>query len=197
MYDEAARTLKKRHKLLMRFLAGSTLLLVGYGAASLFGYVQGWQSTLVPPPAGYYRVVEVADGDTFSVSMDGIEERVRLVGIDTPETHKPNTPVQCYGPEASDFTASLIQHKAVQLKADSKQPNRDKYGRLLRYAYLENGDELNELLMREGYALATSFNTEKKKTLQELQQQAKDAKKGLWGNCTVETVNGRLQTNEL
>lgn len=197
MYDNAARSLKRRHKFLMRFLTGGVLLLIVYAATNILGYMQGWQTALVPPPAGYYRVLDVADGDTFSVSMDGIEEKVRLVGVDTPETHKPNTPVQCYGPEASDFTKSLIQNKPVQLKADSKQPNRDKYGRLLRYAYLENGQELNEALVREGYALTTNFNTEKKERLKELEQEAKATKKGLWSACAVETVNGRQQTNEL
>ncbi len=197
MYDDPTRTLKKRHKLLMRFIAGGVLVLIAYGATSVLGYMQGWQAALVPPPAGYYRVIDVADGDTFSVSMDGIEEKIRLVGVDTPETHKPNTAVQCFGPEASDFTKSLVLNKPVQLKADSKQSNRDRYGRLLRYAYLENGQELNETLVREGYALTTNFNTEKKKQLQNLQQGAKDAKKGLWAACTVEQTNGRLQTNDL
>ena len=68
---------------------------------------------------------------------------------------------------------------------------------MLRYAYLENGQELNETLIREGYALTTNFNTEKKAQLQALQQEARDAKKGLWAACAVETINGRLQTNEL
>lgn len=197
MDPQTVRNLKTRQKLIMRLVAGGALALILYAASVVLGFVEGLQTNFMPPPAGYFRVVSVADGDTFSVTMDGIEEKVRLVGVDTPETHKPGAPPQCFGKEATDYTTSLIKHKAVQLKADSRQPNRDKYGRLLRYAYLENGQELNETLVREGYALATNFNTEKKKYLTELQEQAKNGSKGLWSACQVTTVNGRLQTNDL
>lgn len=148
-----------------------------------------------PAPTGYYRVIDVADGDTFTVTMAGREQEVRLVGVDTPETHHPDKPVQCYGPEASKFTTSLIDGQAVKLEADSRQSNRDRYDRLLRYVYLEDGRELNELLVKKGYAFATNFHTEKRAMLKNLQRIANTESKGLWKACDVSRSNGYLQTN--
>src|SRR5262245_44273760 len=94
---------------------------------------------------GFYKVVEAVDGDTFSIDMgSGSIEKVRLIGVDTPETHKPNTPVQCFGPEASAYTASQVAGKSVRLEADPTNSNRDRYGRLLRYVYLEDGTLLDQ-----------------------------------------------------
>lgn len=171
-------------------------MLIIYAAAQLGLNVTGdLQNMYTPVPPGYYRVLSVADGDTFEVSMDGVKEDIRLVGVDTPETQHPTKPVQCYGPEASTYVKSLIDDKPVRLAADTQQPNRDRYGRLLRYAYLEDGRELNELLVKEGYALATNFNTEKKQQLKNLQSQARVQNKGLWADCQVTENNGILQTN--
>lgn len=158
------------------------------GPASLLG-------PQAPLPAGSYRVLGAADGDTLYVSMDGVRETVRLVGVDTPETHHPTKPVQCYGAEASALTASLVNKQTVRLRADTQQPNRDKYGRLLRYVYLPDGRELNELLVKGGYALTTNFNTEKKSLFKQLQNQARNDKRGLWAACTVTQNGGIYATN--
>ena len=82
----------------------------------LFGvlvYSQGWIKTIDPKTflradVGTYEIVSFSDGDTIVVDMQGKEEIVRFIGVDTPETHKPNSPVECYGPEASAYTKQRI-----------------------------------------------------------------------------------------
>ena len=183
---------KKINQSLASILALACIYLATQFGGTLFG-----ESASAPVPPGSYRVLSVADGDTFVVSMDGIEERVRLVGVDTPETHHPSKPAQCFGPEASNFTKSLLEGKTVKLSSDTKQPNRDKYSRLLRYAYTEDGRELNELLVSQGYAFATQFNTEKKQLLQSLQAEAKGKKAGVWNSCSPTEKNGIWRSNDL
>src|SRR6476661_3307680 len=104
---------------------------------------QGWlgkagQTAMVNQP-GLYTVSHFVDGDTIAVNMNGKTEKVRFIGIDTPETHKPNTPVQCYGPAAAAFTKNTIGSQRVRLVSDSLSTDRDRYDRLLRYVYLADG----------------------------------------------------------
>lgn len=146
---------------------------------------------------GLYSVAHFVDGDTIDVNMDGHTETVRFIGVDTPETHRPNTPVQCFGPEAAAYTKSLIGNNKLRLQADPLDTNRDRYGRLLRYLYLPDGTLVQEKLVSEGYAFAyTQFPFEKKQQFVNEETQAKAAKKGLWGACTVTVEStGREQTN--
>ncbi len=92
------------------------------------------------------------DGDTITVEIDGDVERVRLIGIDTPETKHPRKPIECYGPEASDFTASLLPiGTSILLERDLV--GRDDYGRLLGYVHLPDSDVfVNREIIRRGYA---------------------------------------------
>lgn len=146
---------------------------------------------------GLYSVVKFDDGDTIEVDMNGSIETVRFIGVDTPETHKPNTPVQCYGPEASIYTSKLIGGQKVRLQADPLNTNRDRYGRLLRYIYLPDNTLVEQKLISEGYGFAyTYFPFGKAEEFKLLEQQAKTAGKGLWAACqvTVES-NGVKQTN--
>ncbi len=145
---------------------------------------------------GLYSVKNFNDGDTISVDMNGTVETVRFIGVDTPETHKPNTPVQCYGPEASDFTKKLIGNQKVRLQADPINTNRDRYGRLLRYVYLSDGRLVEEELLKGGYAFSyTQFPFQKAAQFDALEQTAKDNNLGLWGACQVIVEpNGREQT---
>lgn len=154
-----------------------------------------WPSLPQPQP-GFYRVTEVYDGDTFAVSMNGTTEKIRLIGVDTPETHKPNTPVQCFGPEASDFTKKILASADVRLEADPTGDNRDRYNRLLRYAYLPDGRLLQALLIEDGYGFAyLSFTFTKKTEFADLQEQAKASNRGLWAACKTTLKNGRWQTD--
>ena len=104
------------------------------------------------PPAAPATVDAVVDGDTIDVHIGDRDERVRLIGIDTPETHVTDGPPECFGPEASAFTASLLPvGSEVRLERDIV--GRDDYGRLLAYVYLlDDGSLVNETLVRQGYA---------------------------------------------
>jgi micrococcal nuclease len=180
-----------------RKLAGLiiTLLLIGIGS---FGEQAGWfteqkQGVLGSNP-GLYTVTRFSDGDTITVDMNGTEEAVRMIGVDTPETHHPSKPVQCYGPAASAYTRNLIGDQKVRLEADSTNQNRDRYDRLLRYVYLPDGRMVEEELIKNGYGFAyTSFPFTKKEAFVQLEEQAKSANKGLWGNCTI-TIDGSYKS---
>lgn len=146
---------------------------------------------------GFYRVVKFDDGDTIEVDMNGTAETVRFIGVDTPETHKPNTPVQCYGPEASEYTKNLIGTNKVRLQADPLDTNRDRYGRLLRYVYLPDGRLVEKELIKSGYGFAyIQFPFLKSVEFKTDESMAKSAGKGLWSACQVIVeANGREQTN--
>lgn len=158
------------------------LLVLAYGAA------QGWFSNAaqVNQP-GFYSIDHYIDGDTIAVNMDGQVESIRFIGIDTPETHKPNTPVQCYGPAAAAHTKNAIVAAGgkVRLVADPLSTNRDRYNRLLRYVYLPDGTNLNELNVQQGYAFYYPyFPFSKAGRFKADEKQAQVKKLGLWKACT-------------
>jgi endonuclease YncB( thermonuclease family) len=165
-------------------------------AASHFGWLAQPAQKAMQSQPGLYHVSRFVDGDTIQVDMNGRNETIRMIGVDTPETHKPNTPVQCYGPEASAYTKSLIAGNSVRLQADPLDTNRDRYGRLLRYVYLPDGTLVESKLISEGYGFAyTQFPFQKKDQLVGLEQAAKQAGKGLWATCQVTVEeSGREQT---
>ena len=106
---------------------------------------------------GLYSINHFIDGDTIAVNMNGRSEKVRFIGVDTPETHKPNTPVQCYGPVAAAYTKSTIGKHRVRLVSDPLSTDRDRYGRLLRYVYLPDGTDVNEQLIVTGHGFYYPF----------------------------------------
>ena len=137
----------------------------------------------------YYNVTKVTDGDTVHVDIDGTDEKVRLIGINTPETVDPRRPVQCFGKEASERMKALAGGKIVRLETDPTQAQRDTYGRLLAYVYLEDGQMLNRKMIAEGYAYEYTYLTPYKyqKEFRQLQTLAKTSSRGLWA---AETCNG-------
>ena len=145
---------------------------------------------------GLYAVTEVIDGDTITVNMNGSTETVRMIGLDTPETHRPETPVQCYGEAASEYSKKLINGSKVRLQADPLNTNRDRYNRLLRYVYLADGTLVERNLISEGYGFAyTQFPFQKTDEFKAYETAAKTANKGLWAVCEVlEQPNGIKQT---
>ncbi len=146
----------------------------------------GHQKIIEANQPGLYKVARFVDGDTIDVNMNGKIETIRMIGIDTPETHKPNTPVQCYGPEAADYTKKLIGNQKVRLEADPLNTNRDRYDRLLRYVYLADGTLLEQKLISEGYGFAyTYFPSSKSLEFNAYEQTAKASGKGLWSTCQV------------
>jgi micrococcal nuclease len=148
---------------------------------------------------GLYAIDHYIDGDTIAVDMNGSIETVRMIGVDTPETHKPNTPVQCFGPEAASHTRAMIsKFGRVRLQADPLDTNRDRYGRLLRYVYLPDGTLVDEQIIKQGYGFAyLSFPFTKKLKFAADQLSAQNAKLGLWAACkpTVNQFGGYTSNN--
>lgn len=178
-------------------IIASTTLVVAGAVPKIKVPVTVMQSAKTEP--GYYKVTYVSDGDTFTVNMDGREEKIRLIGVDTPETVKPNSPQECYGKMASDFAKHILKDQTVRLEADPINQNRDRYDRLLRYAYLQDGSLFNAALISQGYGFAyLSFPFTKSEEFRLLQVEARKNKIGVWGgDCTIQDQNGRLKTNTL
>lgn len=178
-------------------LFGAAILSFSFGwqhRSQIYNWFHHFQKTVVVTP-GYYRVTEAVDGDTIAIDMAGVTEKVRFIGVDTPETHKPNTPVQCYGEEAAAFTKSLISDKTVRLEDDPKDQDRDIYGRLLRYVYLSDGTFVNKKLVESGYGFAyTLFPFSRKSEFVSAENTAKSQKVGLWAACNVTRQGEKYQT---
>jgi micrococcal nuclease len=169
----------------MRRAAILLLLLLGVAACSSGTKADRTAATGVPstyvPNA---TVVRVVDGDTIDVTVGGTEERVRLIGIDTPETVKPNTPVECYGPEASAHTKQLLPAGTpVYLERDMVA--RDDYGRLLSYVFRTDGVFVNRDLIDNGFArvLEIKPNLAYHVYFEQGADAARAAGLGLWSHC--------------
>lgn len=131
-----------------------------------------------------FLVIRVVDGDTIDVrDAEGIIERVRFVGIDTPETVDERKPVQCYGPEASAHTKELLDGKNVELSRKPEE-DRDEYDRLLRYVFFEEED-IGARMIDEGYArsVCMPFPHPKCEEYAALEKGARAEKRGRWGAC--------------
>lgn len=186
----------RRHKI--KFLLFVVILLIVVATQS--GWLNSTTKNLQQNDPGLYTIVRYVDGDTVDVNMNGSIETVRFIGVDTPETHKPNTPVQCYGPEAAAHTKEVIsKFGKVRLQADPLDTNRDRYGRLLRYIYLPDGTLLDEQIIQQGYGFAyLSFPFSKKDQFAADEKAAQTAKLGLWSACQP-TINqfGGYTSNSL
>jgi micrococcal nuclease len=134
------------------------------------------------------RVVRVVDGDTIAVSRDGgAEQSVRLLGIDTPETHRPGTPIECGGPQASANMARLAPPGTeVALEPDPTQDRVDRYGRLLAYVRLPDGRLAEEAQLAAGWATVYVFAghpVSRDPAFRRAQAAARVAGRGVWGHC--------------
>lgn len=118
--------------------------------------------TLIINPAEHkdetYRVINVVDGDTIDIAINNKKQRVRLIGVNTPETVHPNKEVECFGKEASNYTKSQLLNQNVVIEVDDSQGMYDKYDRLLAYVYLR-GENFNLNLIVNGYAYEYTYNT--------------------------------------
>lgn len=135
-----------------------------------------------------FTVLEVIDGDTIDINIpDGTFEdtRIRLLGIDTPETKHPTVGLMYYGPEATKFTTEKALGQQVTVLLDTVGDVRDRYGRLLAYVVLPNGNVLNEELIRNGFAYAyLTYPHGEFDEYKLLMEEAMSKKTGLWGNVT-------------
>lgn len=173
-----------------------SLLTLGLAIAQQQGYFKPAAKVAEKSQPGLYQVTTFTDGDTISVDMNGTTEKIRMIGVDTPETHDPRKAVQCYGQAASQFTKNLIGTNRVRLEADPTNTNRDRYNRLLRYVYLPDGRLVNAEIIKQGYGFAyTFFPFTKLEEFKGYQKQAEADKLGLWGTCTIQTEeNGQVHT---
>ncbi len=175
------------------------LTLAGCGGHQVMLAVQA-PATFADEPGGFEQAVitRVVDGDTVEVEITGRAEgpaagdaaiedsyTVRLIGIDTPESVRPGTPVECFGKEAAAATAVLLEGAEVRLVKDVEET--DRFGRLLRYVYI--GDEMaNARLVVNGYATAYTYppNVRHAELFVELQRDAREHDRGLWSPDTCE-----------
>jgi micrococcal nuclease len=141
------------------------------------------QSSPAPATEREATVLRVVDGDTILVrGSEGRSERVRYIGVDTPESVKPDSPVECFGREASDYNKQLVQGRKVRLVADREAE--DRFGRSLAFVYV--GDTfVNAQMIRGGYARTIEIepNTSKAEFFADLERVAIRTRKGLWRAC--------------
>ncbi len=145
------------------------------------------QSTVA---SGTARVIRVVDGDTIDVWWNDKNTRVRLIGVDTPETVDPRRPVECYGKEASRFASETLTGISVTLVGDASQGEVDTYGRYLFYVYLPDGTLFNELLIREGFAREYTYQTayRSQHAFRDAEADARQALLGLWAPDVCQAV---------
>jgi micrococcal nuclease len=152
-------------------------------AASVLGWWFGDQRRAADQQ---YRVVQVLDGDTIVVRRAGArDETIRILGVDTPETHHPTKPVQCYGPEAAAYTTRRLFGKLVRLEDDVER--HDIYGRRLAYVYV-GGVLYDRELLQRGYArlLVIEPNHAHAREMLDDELDARARRVGLWGACEGE-----------
>jgi micrococcal nuclease len=140
-------------------------------------------------PAEEGTLVRVVDGDTVDVEVQGRAERVRLIGLDTPETRHPRRPVECFGREATAKAESLLPPGLpLELESDPTQGNRDKYGRLLRYVWLPDGRNVAEVMIAEGYGFEYTYALPYRHMdgFKAAQREARAAERGLWAPNTCD-----------
>jgi len=139
-----------------------------------------------------FTVLKIVDGDTIDINIPDGEykhTRIRLWGIDAPETKEPNTPPAYFGPEAAEFTKKLSYKKKVAVYLDENNDTRDKYSRLLAYVKLPDGRFLNEVLLSEGFAYADwRFHHSLYHKYKQLEAAARSQKRGLWEKVTREQM---------
>lgn len=179
-----------------KIINGSTMVPARFVAESLGAKVD-WdnntKSVLVNSeyPYGKYKVIRVVDGDTIIVDFNGKEERVRMIGIDTPESVHPDAEKNVEeGKISSNFTKEKLESKEVALEFDVQ--DRDQYGRLLAYVWI-GGEMFNKTLLQEGYAQTSTFppNVKYVGEFTELERIAREANKGLWGLKEQSSTNNK------
>jgi micrococcal nuclease len=135
---------------------------------------------------GPYRISSVVDGDTDHVSINGRTVKLRLIGIDTPETKDPRKRVQCFGEQASTRAHQLLDGKSVWIEYDASQDHRDRYGRDLVYVWLDGHTMFNEVMVAEGYAHEYTYDLPYRyqQQFRAAQSKASAAGLGFWNQQT-------------
>lgn len=161
------------------------LVAIAFSAGGCATASSAVRSPTVTSTPGVAVVTKQVDGDTIHVDIAGVDETVRFIGIDTPETHGRNGLVECFGKEAAAHTARLIPvGTEVRLVRDAEA--RDRYGRLLAYVYRAKDDLfVNLVLARDGYADVLTYppNVAHANDFVAAVRSARDANQGLWSKC--------------
>ena len=121
------------------------------------GVLTDKQSSEIPKTGEFYKVLRVVDGDTFIVDILDEEVRVRLIGIDTPESVDPNSKVECFGKEASLEAKKVLEGRRVRFETDESQYKYDKFGRLLAYVWTEDETFFNLYMIENGFAYEYTY----------------------------------------
>lgn len=140
----------------------------------------------LPSTTKTWKVERVVDGDTVVLTQSKETVKVRLMGVDTPETKSTSKGVQCFGPEAYEFTKKQLEGKKVSITFDTISGSKDMYGRYLAYIYLgKQTKSFNQTLVEKGYAREYSMDQpyENRTSFQSIQKNAEEKKLGLWGAC--------------
>ena len=167
----------------MRGVITSLALVIGLTSCSDSSTPPNDQADLVEIADG--KIAHVIDGDTVDIDIDGHTERVRLIGVDTPETKHPTKPLECFGPEASAYLTQLLP-KGTTVRIERDVEARDRYGRMLLYLYLGSNDLFINLdLVARGYGTPMSIepNTFHRNDFVRAAAQAEAANVGLWKAC--------------
>ena len=170
----------------MRGVITSFALLIGLASCSNSSQLlkpQDGQADLVKIVDG--KIAHVIDGDTVDIDINGHTERVRLIGLNTPETKHPTKPIECFGPEASAYLTTLLP-KGTTVRIERDVEARDRYGRMLLYLYLGSNDLFINLdLVARGYGTPMSIepNTFHRNDFVRAAAQAEAANVGLWKAC--------------
>lgn len=180
----------------LKLLVSSFVVLIAYISAQFLNSGE-YSNELLPSPkppnptvlsvntteplSNTFTVTKIIDGDTIELSN---KQKVRYIGIDTPETVDPRRPDGCFGREASEKNKELVLGKTVTLEKDVNET--DRFGRLLRYVYVD-GQMVNEVLVRDGYAKAVTFPPDVKyqSKFTDLEKSARENKAGLWSSCPI------------
>ncbi len=151
------------------------------GKASIFETVESDTTT---NKIKYYNVKRVIDGDTIVILNNGVEEKIRLIGVNTPESVDPRKPVECFGIEASNYTKENILNKNIVLVQDESQSKYDKYGRTLAYVYRDDGFFLNKEIIKNGFGYEYTYSRDYKykEDFKNAEYFAKQNKNGLWSD---------------
>jgi micrococcal nuclease len=157
-------------------------------------FASNYNNEVSAVPAGFYQVVKVVDGDTIKVNINGKIETIRLIGLDTPEIVDPRKTVQCFALEASNKAKEVLTNKNIRLEADKTQGDRDKYGRLLRYVFLEDNTFYNKLMIAEGYAHEYTYQSNPYQYQTDFilaEKSARENQLGLWSptTCNGDTLS--------
>lgn len=148
-------------------------------------FIEG--STFTSDTRQQATLVKVVDGDTIAVLINGKNETIRIIGIDTPEVVDPRKTVECFGKEASETARKYFEDsgKKLWLEADATQDDRDKYRRLLRYVFIDGGSvDFGKIMIELGFASEYTYNVPYKyqQAYKQAEKEAREAKKGLWAD---------------